>query len=74
MRETQQIRGGRKRVARLMRHGQWVGRTPRWFVRTTTPDPCPPAEDLVQRHFAAPAPNHLWLADITYVRTWEGWL
>jgi putative transposase len=29
-------------------------------------------EDLVQRHFSAPAPNRLWVADITYVRTQAG--
>jgi transposase InsO family protein len=43
--------------------------------RTTTPDPAavrPP--DLVKRRFVAEAPNELWLADITYASTWEGWL
>lgn len=32
------------------------------------------ADDLVQRQFRPAAPNVLWLADITYLRTWEGWL
>ncbi|MEU5879559.1 IS3 family transposase [Spirillospora sp. NPDC047279] len=43
--------------------------------RTTTPDqtaPRPP--DLVNRQFTADQPDRLWLADITYVRTWEGWV
>jgi transposase InsO family protein len=31
-------------------------------------------EDLVDRAFAAAAPNRVWVADITYPRTWEGWL
>ena len=31
-------------------------------------------EDLVDRNFLASAPNRLWVADITYLRTWEGWL
>ena len=31
-------------------------------------------EDLVDRAFMAAAPNRLWVADITYLRTWEGWL
>jgi putative transposase len=31
-------------------------------------------EDLVDRAFLVAAPNRLWVADITYVRTWEGWL
>ena len=33
-----------------------------------------PAPDLVQREFVAEAPNRLWVADTTYLRTWEGWL
>ena len=33
-----------------------------------------PAPDLVKRDFAPEAPDRLWVADITYVRTWEGWL
>ncbi len=32
------------------------------------------ADDLVERDFAPAAPNVLWVADITYLRTWEGWL
>jgi putative transposase len=32
------------------------------------------AEDLVERRFRPAAPNVLWVADITYLRTWEGWL
>jgi transposase InsO family protein len=31
-------------------------------------------EDLVDRAFAADGPDRLWVADITYLRTWEGWL
>ena len=34
----------------------------------------PAAPDLVRRRFSARAPNELWIADITYVPTWEGWL
>jgi putative transposase len=30
--------------------------------------------DLVERRFRAPAPNRLWVADLTYVRTWSGWV
>ena len=32
------------------------------------------ADDLVARNFKPAAPNVLWVADITYLRTWEGWL
>lgn len=42
-------------------------------VRTTIPDETAPRPlDLVERDFHAPAPNRLWVADITYVRTWSG--
>jgi putative transposase len=30
--------------------------------------------DLVARDFRAPAPNRLWVADLTYIRTWSGWV
>jgi putative transposase len=43
--------------------------------RTTMPDPkAPPAPDLVERRFVAEAPDQLWLADLTYVPTLEGYL
>jgi len=66
---------GRKRVARLMTAAGLRGRRPPRWVRTTTPDPTPPAiPDLVHGQFAAPSPDVLWVGDITYIRTWEGWL
>jgi transposase InsO family protein len=65
---------GRKRVARLMREAGLVGRCPRRFRRTTISDPTTQAQDLVQRQFRPSAPNQLWCADISYIRTWEGWL
>jgi len=68
------IRIARKRVARLMRSARLVGRTPRRFRRTTIADPTTQAQDLVKRQFRPATPNALWVADITYVRTWEGWL
>jgi putative transposase len=41
--------------------------------RTTIADPTAPRPaDLVQRQFAPPAPNRLWVADLTYVSTWSG--
>jgi transposase InsO family protein len=67
-------RVGRKRVARLMRTAGLVGRTPRRFRRTTIADPSTQVQDLVQRQFDPTEPNQLWLSDITYIRTWEGWL
>jgi putative transposase len=41
--------------------------------RTTVPDESVPRPaDLVERNFRAPVPNRLWVADLTYVRTWSG--
>ena len=43
--------------------------------RTTRPDPSAARpDDLVQRDFSAPAPNTLWVADLTYVKTFSGWV
>jgi putative transposase len=72
------VRCGRKRVARLMREAGLFGcggrrRKVRTTLRSQT-ERTPPAPDLVKRNFTPEAPNNLWVADITYVRTWEGWL
>jgi putative transposase len=64
----------RCRVQRLMRADGMVGAKRRgkpW--RTTRPDPeAQRRPDLVQRDFAARGPNELWVADISYLRCWEG--
>jgi putative transposase len=66
---------GQKRVARVMRQGGLVGVSRRRGVRTTRHGPEEHAvADLVQRDFTATAPNQLWVADITYVPTWAGFL
>jgi putative transposase len=67
---------GCKRVARLMRKLELQGVSRRGKKpRTTVPDAkAPPAPDLVERRFAAEQPNRLWLADLTYVPTLQGWL
>ncbi len=73
------VRCARKRVARLMREAGLFGcggrrrRKARTTLRSHT-ERIPPAPDLVNRNFAPEAPDRLWVADITYVRTWEGWL
>jgi putative transposase len=65
----------RKRVARLMHHAGVRGVSRRRFVVTTVRDDASvPAPDLVQRDFEAAGPNQLWVADITYVPTWAGFL
>jgi putative transposase len=69
------VRVGRKRVERLMRAGGLSGLVRRKKGRTTVRVPgVRVAADLVERNFTPSAPNRLWVADITYVRTWEGWL
>jgi len=68
------IRVGRKRVARLMRTAGLVGVSRRRGVVTTVRDEGRQAPDLVDRKFRADKPNQLWVADITYVPTWSGFL
>jgi putative transposase len=67
---------GRKRIARLMRAAGLVGASRRRNgVTTTRRDPdARPAPDLVDRDFTATAPNQLWVADITFVPTANGFL
>jgi putative transposase len=69
------VRVGRKRVERLMRSAGISGLIPKRRARTTIRVPgVRVADDLVERRFRPAAPNVLWLADITYLRSWEGWL
>lgn len=69
------LRVSRKRVARLMRAAKLRGVAPQRFVRTTLSaagdEPFP---DRVDRQFEAGGPNRLWVADITYIPTWSGFL
>jgi transposase InsO family protein len=69
---------GKKRVARLMRTRGIVGRCKRRFKKTTIPDPSAEsgAVDLIKRAFGPETYeiDKAWCSDITYVRTWEGWL
>jgi len=72
---AQGIRVGRKRVARLMRGADLQGVSRRQLFRTTVRDATArPAPDLVDRQFAVEGPDRLWVADITYVPTWAGFL
>jgi putative transposase len=65
---------GRGRVERLMRSKGICGAKRRgkpW--RTTKPDPAARRRpDLVDRDFSAAGPNELWVADLTYLRCWQG--
>ena len=68
-------RVGRKRVARLMKDAALRGVCRRrWTVTTHRDRSARPAPDLVDRQFAADKPNALWVADITYIPTWAGFL
>jgi putative transposase len=68
-------RVGRKRVGRLMRDAGLAGVSRRRGTRTTTRDKAArPAPDLVARDFNAGSLNRLWVADITYIPTWAGFL
>src|SRR4051812_45132329 len=70
------IRCSRKRVARLMRKAGLKGclRGRRKRGTTRRDGSAMPAPDLVCRNFAAVAPNRLWVTDITYIKTEEGFL
>jgi putative transposase len=69
------IRVGRKRVERLMHQAGISGLIARKRGRTTVGVPgVRVADDLVERRFRPEAPNVLWIADLTYLRSWEGWL
>ncbi|WP_370542097.1 IS3 family transposase [Amycolatopsis sp. FDAARGOS 1241] len=68
------IRVARCTVERLMRQkglqGLRRGRRPRTTIAAASPSPA----DLVDRRFTADQPNQLWVADITYIRTFSGWV
>lgn len=69
------IRVGRKRVERLMKAAGLRGASKRKYVTTTIRDKRHrPAADLVDRNFYADAPNVLWVADITFIPTWAGFI
>jgi putative transposase len=64
---------GRDRVARLMKSLGIAGAVRGKTKRTTIPAPVGERpDDLVRRDFSAPAPNTLWVADLTHVPTWSG--
>jgi len=73
--DTYGINVGRKRVARLMRELgiEGVSRRGKRKVKKSASE-MPAAPDLVKRDFTASRPDELWVADITYIQTWQGWL
>jgi transposase InsO family protein len=70
------VGAGRDQVARVMRSHGICGKLRGRTHRTTIPDEAAleQARDLLQRDFTAQAANEKWVCDITYVRTWNGFL
>ena len=66
---------GRKRVERLMRESGLQARQKRRYRRTTDSNhSLPVAPNLLERCFEVAAPNQVWVTDVTYISTTEGWL
>jgi len=66
---------GRRRVARLMKENGITGTPPKPFKRTTdSKHDLAIADNVLNREFTVEAPDTAWATDITYVRTWEGWM
>jgi len=66
---------GREHVARIMRDNGLVGRCRRRWIKTTISDPDVVAVDLLKRSFRPGTElDRVYVGDITYIRTWEGWL
>ncbi len=65
---------GRKRITRLMRRSGLEGVSRRRYKTTTHRGKRRPAPDLVDRNFSVERPDRLWVADITYIPTWAGFL
>ena len=70
------VHASRKRIARLMRTNQIAGVSRRraWCITTERNKRQRPAPDLVNRQFVATEINQLWVADMTYIPTWAGFL
>jgi putative transposase len=68
-------RVGHNRLARLMRAAGLQGASRRrWALTTVRDSKARPAPDLVERNFVAEGRDRLWVADITYIPTWAGFL
>jgi putative transposase len=66
---------GRRRVARLMNENGITGTPVKPFKRTTdSKHNLDVADNVLNREFTVDAPDTAWATDITYVRTWEGWM
>jgi len=70
------VEAGRDQVARVMRQHGIEGKRRGGKKRTTIPDEAAleRARDLLQRDFSATRPDEKWVADLTYLRTWQGFV
>jgi len=70
------VHASRKRVARIMRQKGLIGRCRRRWTKTTISDPETSAVDLLKRAFGPGTVelDRVYVSDITYIWTWEGWL
>ena len=70
------VHASRKRVARIMRQKGLIGRCRRRWTKTTISDPETSALDLLKRCFGPETVelDRVYVSDITYIWTWEGWL
>jgi len=66
---------GKNRVARIMKANGIVAKTKKKFKATTnSKHNLPVAENLLKQDFTSPKPNAIWVSDVTYIWTNEGWL
>jgi len=66
---------GENRVARLMKENQIkVKKRKKWVQTTDSEHPYPIAPNLLNRDFKASEPNRVWVSDITYIATTQGWV
>lgn len=75
--DSQGIAVGKHRTARIMKESAIMAKRPKRFKKTTDSNhKLPVAPNLVGRRFdeMSPEPNNLWVSDITYIWTWEGWV
>jgi len=74
--KRREIEVGRDQVGRVMRQNGLIGKLRGGKKRTTIPDEAAAerARDLLQRDFSATRPNEKWVADLTYIRTWQGFV
>lgn len=73
--QTKGIKCGKNRVARIMKVHGIVAKTAKKFKATTNSNHnLPVSENLLNQNFTAEKPNTVWVSDITYIPTLEGWL